>query len=69
MLQEREIEEQRRRNIAQQKIDFADKVPIEPDNLHPDAIHIVIKLPNGSRLTRRFLKTHSLEVISSIKLH
>lgn len=38
-------------------------MPSEPDTSHPDAIHVVIKLPNGSRLTRRFLKTHSLEAI------
>lgn len=37
-------------------------MPSEPDVNHPDAIHIVIKLPCGERLDRRFLKTHSLEV-------
>lgn len=38
-------------------------MPSEPDVNHPDAIHIVIKLPCGERLDRRFLKTHSLEAI------
>lgn len=55
-------EEERRQMIARQKIDFVSKVPSEPDLNHPDAIHIVIKLPCGERLDRRFLKTHSLEV-------
>lgn len=39
-------------------------MPSEPEINHPDAIHIVIKLPCGERLDRRFLKTHSLEVCS-----
>lgn len=55
-------EEERKQMIARQKIDFVSKVPSEPDVNHPDAIHIVIKLPCGERLDRRFLKTHSLEV-------
>lgn len=38
-------------------------MPSEPDATHPDAVHVVIKLPSGQRLDRRFLKTHSLEVI------
>lgn len=39
-----------------------DKVPSEPDATHPDAVHVVFKLPSGGRLERRFLKSHSLEV-------
>jgi len=33
-------------------------VPSEPDEHHPDVIHLVIKLPSGERINRRFLKTH-----------
>lgn len=55
-------EEERKQAIARQKIECVTKVPREPDLNHPDAIHIVIKLPGGERLDRRFLKTHSLEV-------
>lgn len=37
-------------------------MPSEPDVNHPEAVHIVFKLPSGQRLERRFLKSHSLEV-------
>ncbi|XP_018328989.1 FAS-associated factor 2 [Agrilus planipennis] len=56
-------EERRREEIARLKIDSVVNVPSEPDISHPDAIHIVIKLPCGTRLDRRFLKTHSLEAV------
>lgn len=55
-------EEQRRMSIAQEKINFAAKVPSEPAINHPDAVDVVFKLPDGQRLSRRFLKSHSLEV-------
>ena len=55
-------EEERRQSIAREKIESVDKVPDEPDSQHPDAVHVVFKLPCGSRIERRFLKTHSLEV-------
>lgn len=64
--QEAIAEEERRQAIARQKIECVSKVPSEPDVNHPDAIHIVIKLPCGERLDRRFLKTHSLEVLICI---
>ncbi|KAK9709010.1 UBX domain [Popillia japonica] len=58
------LEEQRRKEqIARDKIDSREKVPIEPDESHPDAIHLVIKLPCGVRINRRFLKSHSMEAI------
>ncbi|KAI4456063.1 fas-associated protein [Holotrichia oblita] len=58
------LEEQRRKEqIARDKIDSRVKVPIEPEESHPDAIHLVIKLPCGVRINRRFLKTHSMEAI------
>jgi FAS-associated factor 2 len=40
-------------------------IPDEPPPDHPEAVHIVIKLPNGMRLERRFLQNHSLEVTAS----
>lgn len=61
--QELIAEEERRQAIAREKIECVSKVPSEPDVNHPDAIHIVIKLPCGERLDRRFLKSHSLEVL------
>lgn len=60
--EEARAEEERRQSIAREKIESVDKVPDEPDSQHPDAVHVVFKLPCGSRIERRFLKTHSLEV-------
>uniref|UniRef100_V5GZD6 FAS-associated factor n=1 Tax=Anoplophora glabripennis TaxID=217634 RepID=V5GZD6_ANOGL len=60
---EARAEEERRQTIAREKIDSISKVPDEPDASHPDAVHVVFKLPCGSRLERRFLKTHSLEAV------
>ncbi|XP_045477648.1 FAS-associated factor 2 [Harmonia axyridis] len=60
---ERQAEEERRESIAKEKIESVSKVPNEPDPSDPDAVHVVFKLPCGLRLDRRFLKTHSLEVV------
>ncbi|ENN70497.1 hypothetical protein YQE_12673, partial [Dendroctonus ponderosae] len=54
-------EEERKHALQKEKIDSVDKVPSEPDLSHPDAVHVVFKLPSGMRLERRFLKSHSLE--------
>ncbi|CAG9812442.1 unnamed protein product [Phaedon cochleariae] len=61
--QEAREEEERRQSIAQEKMDAVYRVPDEPEASHPDAVHVVFKLPCGSRLERRFLKTHSLEAV------
>lgn len=61
--EELEAEEARKRAIEQEKLDSVNKVPEEPDPTHPDAVHVVFKLPCGSRLDRRFLNTHSLESV------
>lgn len=61
---ERELEEQyRREEIQRQKVEFQRHIPDEPTSDHPEAVHIVIKLPNGMRLERRFLQNHSLEAV------
>ncbi|XP_019872029.1 FAS-associated factor 2 [Aethina tumida] len=59
--EEKKAEEARRLSIKKEKIESVHKVPEEPDSSHPDVVHVVFKLPCGSRLDRRFLKTHSLE--------
>lgn len=61
--QEARAEEERRQSIAKEKIDSVNKVPQEPEPNDPLAVHVVLKLPCGLRLERRFLKTHSLEVV------
>lgn len=39
-----------------------DELPQEPDSDNPDIIKILLKLPNGTRLERRFIKSQSLKV-------
>lgn len=38
------------------------EIPDEPELSDPDAVRIVLKLPNGTRIERRFRKTDSLKV-------
>jgi len=47
-------------DLKNQKSLAAKTLKKEPSAQHPDAIRTVIKLPNGTRLERRFLKTDSL---------
>lgn len=50
------------KSIARQRVDRKLKVPEEPESSHPDAIRVLMKLSNGKRLERRFLKSHPLQV-------
>lgn len=65
---EREIQdaqeaENRRLQLKERlKQELVHQVPHEPIDGEIDAINIVFKLPNGLRITRRFLKSHSLNV-------
>ncbi|KAJ1522037.1 hypothetical protein ONE63_002355 [Megalurothrips usitatus] len=64
--QRRESEHQEqleREEIKRQKIELASKVPTEPSADHPESVHVVIKLPTGQRLERRFLQSHPLEAL------
>ena len=38
------------------------RIPEEPESSHPDSIRVLMKLSNGKRLERRFLKSHPLQV-------
>lgn len=58
--EEREAVE-RKEALQREKMESLDKVPPEPEASHPDAVHVLFKLPSGIRLERRFLKSHSLE--------
>lgn len=60
--EELEEEERRKQAIEDEKLASVGKVPEEPNSTNPEAVHIVFKLPCGSRLERRFLRSHSLEV-------
>jgi FAS-associated factor 2 len=52
--------------IQRQTIEYPMYIPDEPPADHPEAVHIVIKLPTGMRLERRFLQNHSLEVLYAL---
>lgn len=49
-------------SIAQDRVDRKCRVPDEPDAANADSIRVLIKLSNGKRLERRFLKSHPLQV-------
>ena len=51
--------------ITRRKEDLRQQLPEEPDADHPDAVKILLKLPNGIRLERRFFKNDSLQVTQS----
>jgi len=56
-----EEEHERKNRIQRLKIDLAVEIPDEPDRDCAESIRILIKLPGGQRLERRFLPTHSLK--------
>ena len=58
-----DAEQNRKEKIARAKVDFTSFIPDEPDKTASDAIRIVIKLPEGQRLERRFLKTDSMKYL------
>jgi FAS-associated factor 2 len=61
---EKELEaNQRKERLLQLKLELKDKIPLEPDIGDPNATKLVIKLPNGTRLERRFLKTQSIKYL------
>ena len=53
----------RRERLERLKIDLADKIPPEPNPTDALATKIVIKLPNGTRLERHFLKNQSIKYL------
>jgi len=53
----------RKENIAIQKIGLASEIPEEPPVNEPTAVRIIIKLPEGQRLERRFHKSQSLKYL------
>jgi len=53
----------RKENIVKMKVELAGEIPEEPELGGEDTVRVVIKLPGGQRLERRFLLTHSLKHI------
>ncbi|XP_049814311.1 FAS-associated factor 2 [Schistocerca nitens] len=61
--EQEQAERNRLEEIRRQKVEFMNRIPDEPEKNHPDAVHIVIKLPDGTRLERRFLRSHTLDAV------
>jgi FAS-associated factor 2 len=56
-------EADRKDAIRRMKIELVTEIPDEPDVSEPEAVRILIKLPEGQRLERRFLKHQSLKYL------
>lgn len=68
-LQEEKLAAERKKMLIEElKLELAMRVPSEPLENAPNAISIVFKLPNGMRVTRRFLTTDSLGVSNLLLL-
>ena len=46
----------------QRKSELEQELPPEPSPSNPDSIRILLKIPSGSRIERRFLRSQSLKV-------
>ncbi|CAG2171586.1 unnamed protein product [Oppiella nova] len=57
---DREKERQRQRRKERTRERLIREIPTEPQLIDTNATHVVIRLPNGRRLERRFLKTESM---------
>lgn len=58
-----QAEERKKRNLQEEKERRSECLPAEPESDHPDSLKIIFKLPNDTRVERRFLFTQSLSVI------
>ncbi len=56
-------EQERKENIKRMKIELASEIPDEPDEKDAESVRVLVKLPGGQRLVRRFLKSHSLKYL------
>ncbi|XP_072257149.1 FAS-associated factor 2 [Pyxicephalus adspersus] len=56
-------EERKKRTLQEEKERRSECLPVEPQPDHPDSVKIIFKMPNDTRVERRFLFTESLSVI------
>ena len=63
--EERAIREEQEKieRIRRLKVELVTEVPEEPAAEHPEAVRLLIKLPDGQRLERRFVKSQSLKAL------
>ena len=73
-VEERKMEEERRRIEEEEKVNFEkiqqeaikqkrDKLLPEPPADDPEVFEVLFRLPNGSKISRRFKKSDPIEVI------
>ena len=51
----RKEELDRKDQIVRMKVELASEIPEEPEVSHPEAVRVLLKLPDGQRLERRFV--------------
>lgn len=56
-------EQKRRQELQRMKLELIDQIPEEPPDTDPHSIRLVIKLPTGTRLERRFRRSQSLKYL------
>ncbi|XP_074865534.1 FAS-associated factor 2 isoform X2 [Carettochelys insculpta] len=61
--QQKLAEERRRQTLQEEKVRRLERLPPEPHPDDPESVKIIFKLPNDSRVERRFHFTQSLTVI------
>lgn len=60
-IEEKERAEREIERLLDLRKTLTSQIPEEPPANHPDTIKLMVKLPNGTRLERRFLKTQSIK--------
>ncbi|XP_070534832.1 FAS-associated factor 2-like [Ptychodera flava] len=62
---QRKVDEKKRQQEErkQLKITKSENLPSEPDSDDPNAVKLVLKFPNGTRIERRFLNSESVQVL------
>jgi len=61
--QKQQEEKDKRNRLLALKAAIRENLPPEPDSSHPDVIRILAKLPDGTRLERRFLRSMSVKYL------
>lgn len=56
-------ETERREEVRRQKVQLASEIPDEPEVGEADCVRVLVKLPGGQRLERRFRQSHSLKLL------
>ena len=64
----RREELERKDQIVRMKVELANEIPEEPDVSDPEAVRVLLKLPNGQRLERRLVFCWIIIAVESFNL-